>query len=325
MSFALRSGLYHHIDCSPRYLNEREIGDALAPILRDGLLRREQLFVVSKLWNSNHRPENVRPALLRTLQSLQLEYLDLYLMHWPVALRRKDFSEATGDCAVSAELADRWQCDAGCCDGADVASLTATWMAMEALQREGLVRAIGVSNFGSSLLKRLLDAKHANCRAIVSIRPAVNQVESHPYLPQTRLLKYCSAQGIQLVAYSPLGSPGNAAVRLKSKSGAAAAPLLVKHPLVLRIAQGVRKTAAQVLLRWQLQRGVIPIPKSTHEVRMRENAGLWGWALSDAHMAGLASLGHENHVRYVPGNAAWRSAPVVPGGRFEALWEDDDN
>jgi diketogulonate reductase-like aldo/keto reductase len=165
--YALEEKLYDLVDCSPRYLNEREIGsDAIAPVLKttiheDGTTTkirvREHLFIVSKLWNSNHAPDRVRPALMRTLHDLNVTYLDMWLMHWPVALKKKD----TARCAEY----DGWECDDGCCDDTTIAE---TWKIMEDLHLEGFVLSIGVSNFDTHKLEALM--------ATARVKPAANQV-----------------------------------------------------------------------------------------------------------------------------------------------------
>ncbi|PSQ85810.1 MAG: aldehyde oxidoreductase [Bacteroidetes bacterium QH_2_63_10] len=178
---ALDTG-YRHLDCAPIYGNEAEVGRGLSASIETGVVDREDVWVTSKLWNDAHRPEHVRPALESTLEDLQLETLDLYLMHWPVALTRgTDMPESPDDFVPL-----------------DDVPLSETWAAMEELVDEGLARHIGVSNFNVPKLRRLMDA--------ADYAPEMNQVEMHPYLPQRDLLAFAEEHDVPLTAYSPLGS-----------------------------------------------------------------------------------------------------------------------
>jgi diketogulonate reductase-like aldo/keto reductase len=251
---------------------------------------------------------------MRTLRDLNVSYLDLYLMHWPIALKKKK--------SARCEEYDGWEFDNGCCGETTVAE---TWVAMEELQKEGLVRSLGVSNFDVHKLRELMASP------LMSTKPVANQVEMHPYLPQQHLVDFCVENGIQVVAYSPLGSPGNAATRYKGTgkgTGKGTPPKLIEHPTVVRVAGEAGRTPAQVLLRWALQRQVLSIPKSTTPSRIRENSQLWGWRLSDEQMAALNALGSAAgsssssssagggggyHVRYVPGNPKWFGADPEKG------------
>jgi diketogulonate reductase-like aldo/keto reductase len=191
---AIEAG-YRRIDCAAVYFNENLIGDALAKEFESGSITREDIFIVSKLASPFHRREHVRIALRKTLTDLRLSYVDLYLIHWPQAFRYVAIDP-------SKRGYDNEDIDAGD-DGRNIdpsVSVHETWEAMEELVDQGLVKHIGVSNFPVSLLHELM----TRCK----IPPAVNQVEAHPYLQQTRLLNYCEARGVHFQAYSPLGSPG---------------------------------------------------------------------------------------------------------------------
>ncbi|KAJ3599813.1 hypothetical protein NHX12_033767 [Muraenolepis orangiensis] len=267
--WALQAG-YRHIDCAAIYGNEVEIGEALQETLGSGkALRREDVFVTSKLWNTRHHPEDVEPALLQTLKDLKLEYLDLYLIHWPNAFQRGDALFPRSD------------------DGTllyDHIDYKLTWAAMEKLVEKGLVRAIGLSNFNSRQIDDVL--------SVASIKPTVLQVESHPYLAQTELLAHCRERGLVVTAYSPLGSPDRAWKHPDE-------PVLLDEPAVAALAQKYSKSPAQIILRWQTQRGVVTIPKSVTESRIKENIQIFGFSLEGEEMKSITDL-----------NKSWRY--IVP-------------
>ena len=231
---ALEAG-FRHFDCAERYLNEREVGEALQAGLAAGGIKREDIFVTTKLWNTNHRPERVEPAFQASLDRLRLNYLDLYLIHTPFAFQpgdEYDPRDQNGDV-----LYDR-----------DV-TLLDTWRAMESLVDRGRCRAIGLSDITLNVLLPLYESAR--------IKPAVVQVEAHPYLPETELLEFCREKGIVLLAFAPLGHGMK--------------PGLLGDPVISAIAARVGKTPVQVLLAWAVQRGtaLLTTPKSAE--RAREN------------------------------------------------------
>jgi diketogulonate reductase-like aldo/keto reductase len=239
---ALETG-YVHLDCAAAYANEDEVGEALEDAFARGVATRADLFVTSKLWNDRRRPEDVRAGLLQTLKDLRLEYLDLYLIHWPVCWRRGTLMQ----------------------DDAD-ASILECWRELERCVDEGLIRSIGVSNFSRPKLEELIrDAR---------VKPAVNQIESHPLLPNTELVRWCQSNDIAVTAYSPLAQGG----------------AVFTDPTVTSIADKHGVTPAQVLLRWNVERGVVVIPKSVTPKRIAQNAEVFGFGLDDDDMRRMESL-----------------------------------
>ena len=267
---AIRLG-YRHIDCASIYGNEPEVGAAIREAIAAGEVSREELWITSKLWSNSHGRENVEPALRKTLADLGLAWLDLYLIHWPVAIR-----PGVGFPSSAADLLPP-----------DDARIRATWEGMEAAREAGLSRHIGVSNFSIRKLQELL----RHCR----IRPEVNQVELHPLLQQPDLVAFCRDEGIHLTAYSPLGS-GDRPAALK----AAGEPVLLENPVISAIAAEHGCSAAQVLLAWHLQRGISTIPKSVSPERLRQNLAAADLTLSPADLDRIAAL--DQGVRLVDGS-----------------------
>ena len=231
---ALDAG-FRHFDCAERYRNEREVGEALEQGLAANGVAREDIFVTTKLWNSNHRPERVEPAFKASLDRLGIEYLNLYLIHTPYAFQSGDEQDPRDE--IGNVIYDKG------------VTLLDTWRAMENLVDHGKCRAIGLSDVGLNELLPIYESAR--------IKPAVVQVESHPYLPETELLEFCKAKGIVLLAFAPLGH------------GMKPGPL--EDPVITGIAARVGKTPAQVLLAWAVQRGTALLTTSKNAARAREN------------------------------------------------------
>jgi diketogulonate reductase-like aldo/keto reductase len=250
---------YRLIDCAYAYGNEAEVGQAIKAKIDDGTVKREDLFVISKLWNTRHRPEDVRYSLQESLDLLGLQYLDLYLIHWPHAMKSNRTDNFPRDAAGKLIYDDVDYLD--------------TYKAMEPLVREGLTRDIGVSNFNSRQVQRVLE----NC----SVKPAVNQIEIHPYLPNEKLVKFCQEKEVRVMAYAPLASPD----RPWAPSGE---PILVEDPRLKAIAAKYNKSPAQVIFRWLLQRDIIIIPKSGTPSRIVENFNVFDFKLSAEDISAMA-------------------------------------
>ncbi len=239
VAWALEAG-YRHIDTASFYRNEAAVGQAV----RESGLPREDIFVTTKLWNEDQRTGAQTEAFERSLDALGLDYVDLYLVHWPVP--------------------DRF---------------VASWKIVEKIYAAGRARAIGVSNFHAPHLKTLLET--------AEVRPAVNQFECHPYLAQEDLIDLCARKGIACAAYSPLGGKGS--------------PVL-EDPALAAVAAKYGKSPAQIVLRWNVQRGVIVLPKSVHQERIAANGELDGFELTGADMAAVTALNRNQRLGFDPDN-----------------------
>jgi diketogulonate reductase-like aldo/keto reductase len=226
---------FRHLDCAERYRNEEAVGDALREAFEAGTIQREDVFVTTKLWNSNHRPERVKPAFDASLRRLQLDYADCYLIHTPFAFRPGDEQDPRDD--NGQVIYD------------DGVTLAETWGAMEALVDDGHCGAIGLSDITLDKLREIV--------AVARIRPAVVQVESHPYLPEWELLSFCQENGIVLLAFAALGHSST--------------PNLLEDKIIGDIAARMDMTPAQVALSWAAQRGTAFLTTSTKPQRIQEN------------------------------------------------------
>jgi len=284
--WALEIG-YRHIDCAAIYQNEEEVGRALSDAFRAGDAKREDVWVTSKLWNDSHAPEDVRPALETSLRKLQLDHLDLYLIHWPVALRRGvALPRGPGDFLPLSEV-----------------SLESTWQAMLTVSEQGLAREVGVSNFNKAMIDQVIEATGRT--------PAVNQIELHPYLQQEALVAACKKLGVAVTAYSPLGSPDSAAMMGRHDD-----ILLTRHPTIIQIAEAHDATPGQVLIAWALARETSAIPKSVHRERIAENWAARDLTLTPQDLSAIAAL--DRHQRMVDGSFWFLGETYSP----QTLWGD---
>jgi len=231
---ALETG-FRQLDASERYRNEKEVGEAMQEVFNAGKIKREEVFIATKVWNNNHRPERVKPAFEASLKRLQLDYVDLYLIHTPFAFRPgddQDPRDANGNVIYDKGV-----------------TLLDTWRAIEGLVDEGKCKAIGLSDVGLSQTQEIF--------AAARIKPAIVHVESHPYLPQWELLDYCRKNGIVLQAFAALGHSSE--------------PNVLQDPVITAIAKRVNKTPAQVRLAWAIQRGTALLTTSKTPSRIKEN------------------------------------------------------
>jgi len=254
VKYAVKEAGYRHIDCAFVYGNEHEVGNAIHELISTRVVKRQQLFITSKVWNTFHSKQKVVENFEKTIKALQIDYLDLYLIHWPMGYKEGDdlFPKDDKDNVLYSDV-----------------DYTETWQAMERLVEEGKIRSIGVSNFNQQQIGRIL--------SICRLPPAVNQVEMHPYLTQQELVKFCHEKRIVVTAYSPLGSPDRPWAKPED-------PSLLEEPVLKEMAKSYNKSVAQLLIRFQIERSLVVIPKSVTPKRILENAQVFDFQLSDEDM-----------------------------------------
>nr|XP_034827626.1 aldo-keto reductase AKR2E4-like [Maniola hyperantus] len=269
--WAIEAG-YRHIDTAAIYFDETEVGQGIKDAIDNNLVTREQLFVTTKLWSDKHRQQQVVPALKDSLQKLGLDYVDLYLIHFPVAVK-EDFSF-------------------------DDVDYLETWRGMEEARALGLTRSIGVSNFNASQVDRII----TNSR----VWPAVNQVEVNPTLTQEALVTHCQELGVAVMAFSPFGF-------VVSRKRPDAPPPRADDPVLVQMANKYRKSVGQIVLRYLIDRGLIPIPKSVNKKRLAENIDLFDFSLTKEE---IQLINRFNKNKRVIDFDEWKDYPYFPYGEY---------
>ncbi|KAI9723569.1 MAG: NAD(P)H-dependent D-xylose reductase (XR) [Chrysothrix sp. TS-e1954] len=260
---------YRLFDSACDYGNEVETGQGVARAIKEGIVKRSDLFMVSKLWNSFHDKERVKPICEKQLKDMQLDYWDLYLIHFPISIKYVDpsvkyppgFKDENGNVSPGK------------------ATLQETYHAMEELVSSGLARSIGVSNYNGALMLDLF--------RYAKITPAALQIEHHPYLTQLGLVKLCKQHDVAVTAYSSFGPSSFLELNVQNAKDA---PLLLEHPVIRTIATNNKKTPAQILLRWATQRGVHVIPKSNNQGRLQQNLDVTQWDLKQSEIDEISTL-----------------------------------
>ncbi|XP_026478786.1 1,5-anhydro-D-fructose reductase-like [Ctenocephalides felis] len=266
---------YRHFDCAYYYQNEKEIGEGIKAKIDEGVVKREDLFITSKLWCTFNEPENVLKYCKQSVDSIGLGYLDLYLIHWPFSFKAIIYIPYFIYNYLHFHLYFSLQASDG--SYADV-DFVDTWKSMEECSKQGLTRSIGISNFNSKQVERLLQ----HC----TIKPVVNEVEVNTSINQRRLIKFCNDRGIAIVGYTPLGSIDT------NRPGVNGVPQIVQE-----LAEKYSKSPAQIILRYLVQLGVTPIPKSVTKSRIVSNIQVFDFELSDEDVEKMDSL--NKNERYI--------------------------
>jgi len=268
---------YRRLDCACDYANEEEVGKGISKAIADGLCKREDLFVTSKLWNTYHNREHVPLALEKTLKDLQLSYLDEYLIHFPISMEFVPFE---------AKYPPEWTN----MDGKMVVvnnDMCATWKALEEQVDKKLVKTIGICNFSTQLIRQIL----STCR----IPPSTLQIELHPHNSQQKLIRFAHESGMKVTAFSTFGASSYLELNMATKED-----VLMENPMITKIAAEKKKSPAQVLIRWAIQRNTFPLTKTCNEGRMKENRDVLDFELDEAEMKDINDL-NKNHRYNDPG------------------------
>ncbi|XP_055333933.1 1,5-anhydro-D-fructose reductase-like [Paramacrobiotus metropolitanus] len=282
---------YRHFDCALIYENEEEIGNAIKRKVDQGVISREDVFLTTKLPVYKNDPECVREAISTSLKRLKTSYVDLYLVHAPVSIDGKQFAKLGRD-----EFFNKPKDPSTFFKDMDAALV---WKEMEKLVEEGFAKSIGLSNFNEDQIQHVLN----NCR----IKPAVLQVECHPYLPQEDLQTFCRKNYIVMTAYAPLGSAKFQSAKTNNGNRHGA---LLQETLLGRIGEKHGKTSAQILLRWLIQRNIVAIPKSVKKERLQENFELWDFCLSEHEMGQISGLAKSDGRMFTLD--MWSDSPNYP-------------
>ncbi|XP_071866184.1 aldo-keto reductase 1B-like [Bombus fervidus] len=261
---------YRHFDCAYIYCNEKEIGKALRDKIAEGVIKREDLFITTKLWNTMHRKELVVPACKKSLENFGFDYVDLYLIHWPMG-----FDENSEGLWPVDEKGNPMYGDVDYLD---------TYRAMEECVKLGLTKSIGLSNFNSQQIDRVL--------SIAQIKPVMCQVECHPNLNQKKLRDFCTQRNISITAYSPFGSPKRTWLKPGDPE------VTIESAEIIAISKKYGKTPAQVVLRYLIDIGTIPIPKSSSKERIKENINIFDFKLTSQEIATIDTL--DRGIRICP-------------------------